>query len=82
MTVFLIIFAVILILFITLPICYGLYLTRKWHKKGYNDTMESYKENKLGNVENPEYTKHSCTENRWWHYGAWDAYCEIKGIKE
>ena len=58
MVVFLIIFA---ILFITLPICYGLYLTKKWYKKGYNDTIELYKENKLGNVENPKCTKHSCS---------------------
>ena len=75
MITFLIIFA---ILFITLPICYGLYLTRKWYKRGYNDTMLLYKENKLGVVADP-HGIHNCNENRWYHYGAWDAYCEIKG---
>lgn len=75
MFIFLVIFA---ILFITLPIDYGLYLTKKWYNQGYNSTIKLYQENKLGAVANPDSVSHSCNENRWYHYGAYDAYCKIK----
>lgn len=75
MLIFLIIFAFLLVSFL---IYYRLYLIKKWYKKGYDSTMELYKENKLGKVTNPDYILHTCNENKFWHYGAYDAYCKIK----
>lgn len=69
-----IIFCSIMILFPLYPI----YLTYKWYNKGYKDTVLLFNNNNLGKVENPSNVKHSCNENKWYHYGCYDAYCKLK----
>lgn len=77
-----IVLIIFIFLLVVLPIiCYEFYFVKKWYKKGYDSTMELHKENKLGKVVNPHDVSHTCNENKFWHYGAYDAYCEIIGTK-
>ena len=70
----------IVILLLISPLLVCIHFTNKWYNKGYNDTIKSYENGTLGKVENPKYVKHSCSENKWWHYGAYNAYCKIHNI--
>lgn len=77
-------FIFIIIFSITLPICYSIYLTHKWYKRGYQDVMTDSEDYKKGKryIVNPKYSKHICNENKFWHYGAYDAYCKIKDVND
>ena len=57
------------------------YLIHKWYYKGYNETLLAHLNGTLGEVNKPSGV-YLNNENRWWHRGAYDAYCEIKQKKE
>ena len=84
MLMFLKIFVIVIFFGIILFICYALYLTYKWYKRGYNDVMSDSEDYKKGvrRIVDPEYSKHMCNENKWYHYGAWSAYCKIKDMND
>jgi hypothetical protein len=75
---------IILIAIVLVPICiigYSFYLVNKWYKRGYRETYELFYNGRLACVGNPDYTYHSCNENKYYHRGAYQAYTEIKQIK-
>ncbi len=74
---------IILIAIVLVPICiigYSFYIVNKWYKRGYCETYESFHKGQLGCVENPDYTYHSCNENKYYHIGAYQAYKEINNL--
>jgi len=70
----------ILCLALVLCVGYNIYLQNKWYKRGYNETYESFYNGRLMCVENPDYTYHSCNENKYYHRGAYQAYKEINNL--
>lgn len=51
-----------------------------WEIRGYNETFQLFKDNKLGTVSNPQFMKFSNIENKMYHKGAYRAYQEINSI--
>ena len=73
----------ILVLFIlcfilTIIVGYTIYITNKWYKRGYNETYDEFKFGTLKKIEDPSFIKFSCNENKYYAFGAYDAYKEIK----
>jgi hypothetical protein len=74
---------IILIAIVMVPICiigYSFYLVNKWYKRGYRETYELFYNGRLACVGNPDYTYHSCNENKYYHRGAYQAYKEINNL--
>lgn len=51
-----------------------------WEMRGYNETFQLFKDNKLGTVSNPQFMKFSNIENKMYHKGAYRAYQEINSV--
>lgn len=51
-----------------------------WEMRGYNETFQLFKDNKLGTVSNPQFMKFSNIENKMYHRGAYRAYQEINSV--
>lgn len=51
-----------------------------WKMRGYNETYQALANGKLGEVKDPIEMKFSSIENRMYHIGAYEAYCDFRNI--
>lgn len=51
-----------------------------WEMRGYEETFQLFRDNKLGVVSNPQFMEFSNIENKMYHKGAYRAYQEINSI--
>lgn len=51
-----------------------------WEMRGYNETFQLFRNNKLGIVSDPQFMKFPNIENKMYHKGAYRAYQEINSI--
>lgn len=51
-----------------------------WKMRGYNETYQALLNGTLGEVKDPVEMTFNSIENRMYHIGAWEAYCDFRSI--
>lgn len=51
-----------------------------WKLRGYEETHQALMKGKLGEVKDPSEMTFNSIENKMYHQGAWEAYCDFRSI--
>ena len=51
-----------------------------WKMRGYDETYQALSNGRLGEVKDPIEMTFNSIENRMYHIGAWEAYCDFRSM--